>query len=183
MSDEIVFTTKWFSIISKDVENMPHPYYVIDSSDCVSIIATTEEDRIVLVKQYRPAPNAVTLELPSGQIEPGETPEEAARRELLEETGYEANELELLKVLIPETARLPFKSWCFIARGAKKTGRVTAEEIDEVIEYESAELLNAISDGEIIDSLNIAFICLCMQQGKTFLYKTGGLHAGDHKEV
>lgn len=57
-------------------------------SQVVAILALTPEHRVILAKQYRPGPDRMLLEVPGGGIEPGELPEIAARRELLEETGY-----------------------------------------------------------------------------------------------
>ncbi|WP_437680250.1 NUDIX hydrolase [Sorangium sp. So ce131] len=59
----------------------------------VSILAITPERRVVLARQYRPGPDRILDELPAGGVEPGEAPEEAAARELLEETGYVARDL------------------------------------------------------------------------------------------
>jgi ADP-ribose pyrophosphatase len=54
------------------------------------VVALTEDDRVVLVREFRPGVEATLLELPGGVVDAGEEPLEAARRELLEETGYEA---------------------------------------------------------------------------------------------
>ena len=72
-----------------------------------------------MVRQFRPAVGAVTLELPAGQVDPGETPEQAARRELLEETGHEADTFKLLGALSPSVARFTNRMWCFFAANAR----------------------------------------------------------------
>jgi ADP-ribose pyrophosphatase len=61
---------------------------ILAAHDSVAVLAFTSNDEVVLVRQYRPGPNAVLDELPGGMIDAGETPIDAARRELLEETGY-----------------------------------------------------------------------------------------------
>src|SRR5262245_56116600 len=55
------------------------------------VLALRDDGQVVLVREFRPGPEEVLLELPGGEVEPGEDPHEAARRELLEETGYEGD--------------------------------------------------------------------------------------------
>ena len=96
MSDNIVFSTKWFDIEEDNSLDAKNPYYRINTSDSVCIIPITKSGEIVLVNQFRPAIRASTLEMPAGSIEKGETPLEAARRELMEETGMHAKEWHIL---------------------------------------------------------------------------------------
>ena len=92
----------------------------LQTKDYVSVVAVTEDGRLLLVRQFRPAVGRMTLELPSGHVEPGETPEQAARKELLEETGYLADTFTLLGNLSPDTGRLGNRMWCFFAKGARR---------------------------------------------------------------
>lgn len=94
-------------------------YYVLEYPDWVNAVALTSDKQVILVKQYRHAAGEVILELPGGCIEKGESPEEAIRRELLEETGYEFEEVEFLSGLYANPATANNKTHCFIARGGK----------------------------------------------------------------
>ena len=114
-----VFATPWFQILAAPAPGGGQPHYVIQSPDFVIIVAVTRQDRILMVRQFRPAVGAVTLELPAGHVDPGEMPEQAARRELLEETGYEAESFKLLGALSPSVARFTNRMWCFFAANAK----------------------------------------------------------------
>lgn len=67
---------------------------IVEHKDAVAVLAT-REDKVLFVEQFRPAIQAVTLELPAGLIEPGENPVDAARRELMEEAGFDAEMREL----------------------------------------------------------------------------------------
>ena len=67
-------------------------YYVLEYPDWVNVIAITPDDRFVLVRQYRHGLGRTSFELCAGVCEKGETPEESARRELFEETGYTGGE-------------------------------------------------------------------------------------------
>lgn len=118
-SRETVFATPWFRVLAEQVQGEASPHYVIQGLDFVVIVALTPQNQLLLVRQFRVAAGAVTLELPAGHIDPGETPEQAARRELLEETGYEADKLELLASLSPSVARFTNRMWCFFAAGVK----------------------------------------------------------------
>lgn len=111
-----VFSCRWFEVIAKTVaEEKDAPYFCLELNDYVSILAVTSKSEILLVRQYRPSVEQVTLELPSGHVEKGELPEEAARRELLEETGYQAKKMELLCSFWPDTGRLSNRMWCYFA--------------------------------------------------------------------
>jgi len=88
---EAVFTSPWFQVLAESTPGGGPPHYVIQGLDFVVIVALTRQDQLLLVRQFRRAAGAITLELPAGHIDPGETPEQAARRELAEETGYEAD--------------------------------------------------------------------------------------------
>jgi ADP-ribose pyrophosphatase len=66
-------------------------FEVLDLLDSVAVLALTPDDQVVLVEEFRPGPEAILLELPGGVVEPGQAPIEAARAELLEETGYEGD--------------------------------------------------------------------------------------------
>jgi ADP-ribose pyrophosphatase len=115
LDSTIAFKTPWFELLEKNVENHPSPYYSITTRDYVSVFAVTREGAFPLVRQFRPAVEMVTLELPSGHVDEGETPEEAARKELREETGFIADNLKLLGELAPDTGRLSNRLWCFFA--------------------------------------------------------------------
>lgn len=165
---DIVLSTPWFNVTAITVDKLLHPYYVVEASDCVSIIAQTEGKEVLLVRQYRPTINEETIELPSGHIESAETPEKAAFRELLEETGYSAKKLELLGILATDTGRLGYKLWCFFASDLNKvkSSDVIAREITELFKCKSDDLLKYIEDGKIIHAQDIAVIFLALQKGK-----------------
>lgn len=86
------------------------PYYLLEPQDWVQIVAFDREDRLLIIRQYRHGAGLISAELPCGAIEPGETPDQAARRELLEETGCISDALERLPVLPPTLRSTPIRS-------------------------------------------------------------------------
>jgi ADP-ribose pyrophosphatase len=124
---QTVFATPWFQILATRASAGSQPHYVIKGMDFVTIVAVTPQTRILLVRQFRVAVAAVTLELPAGHIDPGETPEQAARRELVEETGYTADEFKLLAALSPSVARFTNRMWCFLATDARPAAGAEAQ--------------------------------------------------------
>ena len=115
-----VFKTKWFELMEKEFTSNTAPHYSIATDDYVSVFAVTEDGKFPLVRQFRPAIEQFTLELPSGHVDKGQTPEEAARAELLEETGFIASKMILLGSLAPDTGRLGNAMWCFFAPKVKQ---------------------------------------------------------------
>ena len=108
-------------------------YYVLEYPDWVNVVALTEDDKVILVRQYRHAAGEEILELPGGVIEKDESPEDAARRELLEETGYEFEDIEFLSTLYANPATATNKTHCFLATGGKKTSEQNLDRGEEII--------------------------------------------------
>lgn len=71
-------------------------FYLIDSNDWVNIVALTDDGEVVLIRQFRHGSGDITLEIPGGILDSGESPLQAAQRELLEETGYHCDHVELI---------------------------------------------------------------------------------------
>lgn len=129
-------------------------YGILESGGFAAVVAVTDEDNIVLVRQWRQPLGDFTLELPSGGVDVGEDVEEAAGRELFEETGYRAEGLELLTSVHTSTGRSTEVGHVFRC-GAVRDGRgpePEATEFIQVVEVPFGEALGMVMDGRISDA-------------------------------
>ncbi len=164
-SRKIVFSSPWFEVVAEGDGAEPH--YVIQGPEFVVVVVVTPRHELLLVRQYRVAARALTLELPAGHIDPGETPEQAARRELLEETGCQAPAFTLLGKLSPSVARFSNHMWCFFAPGAQPVTTPNAQRepgVDLVL-YERG-IRGLIEEKEFYSAVSYAALLLALARGR-----------------
>ena len=162
LKTEVAFATPWFEILSKTMRHGEEPYYSLKLPDYAAVVAITEEQRVLIVRQYRPAVERDTLELPSGIVDPGETPEAAARRELLEETGYQGGDWQVLGAMEPDSGRLGNRIWSCVAKGVRHTENCAPEEGIEVLAWSLDELAQAMTDGRFSMALHVAAVMMAI---------------------
>ncbi len=101
-------------------------FYVIDAPDWVTIVPVIRDEEghsfFLMVEQYRHGSESVTMEFPAGTVDPGESPEVTAMRELREETGYSAGKLTLLGSLSPNPAFMKNRSHTYLAEELEQQG-------------------------------------------------------------
>ncbi|MCO5937001.1 NUDIX hydrolase [Mucilaginibacter sp. RB4R14] len=131
-------------------------YYVLEYPNWANAVALTEDNKILMVRQYRHAANIVSLEIPGGVIEGGENPEEGIRRELLEETGYQFNEVELISTVYANPSTANNKTFCYLAKGGKKVQEQQLDEHERIVveEYTIAEVKQLLADNKIAQALH-----------------------------
>jgi ADP-ribose pyrophosphatase len=166
MTNTTVFSTAWFDVVAKS-NGSGDPYYSLKLLDYVATIGLTPKNELILVRQFRPAVDRSTLELPAGHVELGESPADAARRELEEETGFTPGRIELLGKLAPDTGRLSNTLWCFLALDAVPIVPTPAAEPGiEVVLCSPFDLREKIGAGEFDHALHLAALHLGMMTGK-----------------
>ena len=122
---------------------MVENYLAIKAPDWV-IVAAVLDGCFLLVRQWRHGEDRLTREFPGGVMDEGETPEEAARRELREETGFEIGRLTHLGTCSPNPALFKNHLHCFLAEDLKATGRQQLD-ADEFLTYELAPIDEVIA--------------------------------------
>jgi ADP-ribose pyrophosphatase len=136
-----------------------HEFCVVDAPDWVNIIALTGDRQVVMVKQFRHGTKEVTLEIPGGMVDEGDSPEQAALRELMEETGYRARSVTLLGVVHPNPAFLTNCCYTYLATDLEKVEGGEHFDDTEDIEVELHPLPHVpalIRAGEVTNSLVVA---------------------------
>jgi ADP-ribose pyrophosphatase len=126
----------------------------------VAVVAITDDDRVVLAKQFRPGPGRVLLELPGGMVEEDEDVVEAAARELSEETGFVAADL----ALVGQTWLASYathRRYAVLATGCRQVSRqhLDQDEFCEVVTMKLEEFLSHVRSGQLTDA-DIAWMCL-----------------------
>ncbi len=150
LESEYLHRRPWLTV-RRDKVRLPngtvHPeYYVLEYPTWVNVIALTPEGKFVMVKQYRHGLGIVATELCAGVAEAGEEPVEAAKRELLEETGFGGGEWELLSVLCANPGSQNNLSYSFIARGVV---RMDSQHLDETEDIK----VEILDEAEVMEML------------------------------
>ena len=132
-------------------------YGVLEGDGFASVVPITDDGKVVLVRQWRQPLGAFTLELPSGGVDEGEDPREAAERELFEETGFRAEGMEPLVSVHTSTGRTNEVCHLFRCRAVRdaKGPRPEPTEFIRVVELTLAKALEKISDGGITDAATV----------------------------
>lgn len=133
-------------------------YYVLEYPNWVNGVAITEDNKVLMVSQYRHAAKVVSLELPGGVIEPDELPYEALRRDLLEETGYQFDDFELLSALYANPSTANNITYCYLARGGKKVQQqaLDAEEELQMQTFTIPEVKQFLAENKIAQASHTA---------------------------
>ncbi|MFN3398781.1 MAG: NUDIX hydrolase [Ferrovibrio sp.] len=146
-----------------DMEGRIETFHSLGQADYVTVLAVTRDGRIPLVRQYRPAMDAETLELPGGLLEAGELPEHCAIRELTEEVGLQVTTPpRLLGNLQADTGRLENRLWCFLATDLEAIPGWQAEAGLTTEFVNRATLLAMIADGRFTHALHIGVVGLAL---------------------
>ena len=145
---------------------VPEIYHSLSQADYVTVFAVTDDGRVPLVRQYRPAIQSVSVELPGGLTDLGEPPAATAERELFEETGYRLSKpLVDLGCLFPDTGRLENRLWGYFASDVEYDPNWQPEISVESILMDLDKFKLAVREGSFNHALHVALVGLAQLRG------------------
>ncbi len=157
LASTIPFSARPWLEISRETVELPDGRVVDDFhqiwiTDYVIILAETDAGEIVLERQYKHGVRNITVTFPGGAIEPGEDPLDAAKRELLEETGYSSEYWDLMRVLNVQANYGCGKAHFYHARKARRTAPASSGDLEQIqVELHSfASLPELVSSGQMV---------------------------------
>jgi ADP-ribose pyrophosphatase len=159
LSEHVYFTARQDRCERPDGQ-IVDPYFVVEMPPSVCAVAITEDNEVVMVKQYRHPIGEVIIEIPGGFIDPNEDVEKAIARELLEETGYEFSTFDYLGKIAANPGVLNNYTYLYLARGGQK---VAAQQLDhnediELITMPLETLRSMLENNEIKQALHLACV-------------------------
>lgn len=133
-------------------------YYVLEYPDWINVVAITTDGLIILERQWRQALGEISTEIPAGVIEQGESPLEAAQRELAEETGFTGGKWTELLTVAPNSSTMNNRCHCFLAQGVSKT---EAQHLDETEDLQvmlkpQIEVFKMLNQGDFHQAMMVA---------------------------
>ncbi len=163
LSSQYLLDRKPYMTLREDQVLLPNgvvldQYFVFEYPDWASVLAITTAGDIVLVRQYRHGIGAVHYELPAGVIDPGESPLDSARRELLEETGYGGGQWEHFTSLSANPATHTNTCHIFLATGVSLQRPPDYDHSEDMTVHllSPEEVKRALENGEFMQALHAA---------------------------
>ena len=159
---ECIFRSPWLTVNREEVE-LPNgktldDFYVLHYPTWINVIAITEDGQFVLERQYRHAISQVCTEICAGCAEEDEDPLTAAKRELLEETGYTGGTWTKLMTIVPNGTSMDNFCHCYLAEGVRKVSGQHLDESEDINVFlrSKEDVYQMLLDGEFIHSLMCA---------------------------
>jgi ADP-ribose pyrophosphatase len=164
LSEEVVSSRSVFdgTVVSLRVDRVRLPSgrvtdrEIVQHAGAVGVVAIDDEEHVVLVRQFRSSLGMMLLEIPAGTLRNGENPRACAFRELREETGYSAEEMEELYAFYSSPGFSNERIWLYLANvltaGPQKA---ESDEIIEVVRVPLERALEMVGSGEICDGKSI----------------------------
>lgn len=162
LSTENIISRPWLNVDCERVElpdgRVHDEYYVQHYPAWVNVIAETDDGKIILERQYRHGLGVMSTEIPAGCVEAGETPLEAARRELMEETGYGNGVWTELLCVAPNPGSMDNLCYSYYAKGVERVGTPHFDATEDLKVYlvDKAEVFEMLKDGAFLQVMMVA---------------------------
>ncbi len=162
LDHEYIIKRPWLTARRDKVElpdgRIIEEYYVLEYPDWVNVIAITKDAQFIIERQYRHGLGVNSIELPCGVMEKGETPLEAAQRELLEETGYGNGKWSKLMTIAPNPGSMSNLTHCFLAVGVEKISEQSLDATEELTVHLMGEdeIKSLLENDQIYQALMVA---------------------------
>ena len=163
--NKTVYKNQWFQVINKYYENEKKNYYVLNIPDSSVILPITENNEFIIIKQFRESLDNYSLELPAGFIDENETPQQAAERELFEETGYISKEFIYLGIGRLMINRTNSVQHLFAAKNINQ--KSNPKENIEVLKISQSKLYDMISEDKFVQLSGQGLILKYLIQNKS----------------
>ncbi len=156
IASRVSYSCDGFDVVTEDVrlpDGSEAEFDYVTEPESVVVLPFTPYGKVVVIDEWRQAVGRMNRGLPAGTLEDGEDPDDAARRELTEETGYEAGELTHLTTVEPANGFSDAVFHYYVARKCEPTGE-QALDVDESISVRTTtldDLVSAAKDGELRD--------------------------------
>ncbi len=167
-SNVLIDRRPWLRVIEQNVRlengSVIEGYLVAETREYAEAFALTDDGRVPLVRQYKHGVGRLSYDIPAGYLDAAEEPLACAKRELLEETGYAAEDWQHLSSVVLDTNRGPARAHLFLARGARPVAAPHLDDTEDLATqmHTPAELLAMVRSGEIDAIASVACIMLAL---------------------
>lgn len=147
-------------------------YFVVEEPDVVLVFALTTDQKLILVEQYKHGIQETCLEIPGGYLDDAnEDPLEAARRELIEETGYQVDELTPLATFVNQPTRCTNRTFVYIGTNGRRVADQNLDENEDIHIrlVDMSDVFRMIREGQISVALSVGAIYMAWERINTSL--------------
>ncbi len=161
-----VYASPWVTLSLVDVEipgGARYEHHAVEAPDAAGVVVSDPSRGVLLLWRHRFLGDEWAWEIPGGMIEPGEDPEAAARRECIEESGWEPGEMRLLQRFRPVAGLSTQSFWIYGATSARRVGEHDPEEAERVEWVPHDEVARLLDQHQVLDAMSVIGLLRALQ--------------------